>query len=217
MNISDLMLNTPLGAILIIALLVLAAIAAWGAYTNRPGAKLETAPPTPAQRPNLTPEPPKKEEPKHIAAPTTPEKKEPVPCPYKEEDPCAKEREEIARLKGELETAKANSNTKQGEVDDLTGRLSNANRKLEELGREKAKPTKPQKVTADNILTLLNDLGVINFSAAKQLRAEAKKPQPEYARVEKQLEVFADYLEQRGYERPDPGAIEQQLKEALKQ
>lgn len=213
MNISDILLNSPLGAILIIVLLILAAVAAWGAYRDRPGAELRTQI---VEEPPYRPEPVKKIEPKPVIEQPTP-KKEPVPCPCKDEDPCAKELEEIARLKGELETAKADSDTKQGEVDDLTGRLSNANRKLEELGQAKARPVKPQKVTTGNILPLLDDLGGINFSAAKQLRAEANKPQPEYSRVEKRLETFAAYCEQRGYERPDPGTLLQLLQEALKQ
>lgn len=215
MNISDLMLTTPLGAILIIVLLVLAAIAAWGAYANRPTARLETAPPTPPQRPTPAPEPPKKEEPKPSVEQPLP-KKESEPCTCKEEEPCAKEREEIRRLEGELETARADSNTKEGENNELTKRLANANRRLEE-SQTNAKLAKPQKVTASNILPLLDDLGNINFSAAKQLRAEANKPQPEYARIEKRLGVFADYCEQRGFERPDPGTLLQLLQEALKQ
>lgn len=206
------MLTTPLGVIFIIVLLVLAAIAAWGAYRDRPGAQPRTQ--IIEEPPYRTTPPAKKVEPTPIVEQPLP-KKDPAPCPCKEEEPCAEERAEINRLKGELETEQAASSTKQGEIDELTGRLANANRNLEDA--KKAKPTKPQKVTAGNILPLLDDLSGINFTAAKQLRAEANKPQPEYARVEKRLGVFADYCEQRGFERPDPGTLLQLLQDALKQ
>lgn len=213
MNISDLMLTTPLGAILIIVLLVLAAIAAWGAYANRPTARLETAPPTPPQRPTPAPEPPK-EEPKPIVEQPLP-KKESEPCTCKEEEPCAEERAEILRLSAELETAKADTGKKQGEIDDLTGRLANANRNLEEA--KKAKPTKPQKVTVGNVAGLLSGLGEINRKAADDLRNGAKKDQPDFDRMKNRLEQFSTYLEQRGFERPDPGTLLQLLQKALKQ
>lgn len=212
MNFSELMLGTPLGAIIIVILLAVAAYVAVGAYRDRPGAELRTQI---IEEPPHQPTPTKKEEPKHIVAPATLEKEKPAPCPCREEEPCAKERAEINRLKGELETAQADTSKKQGEVEELTGRLANANRNLEEA--KKAKPIKPQKVTVGNVAGLLSGLGEINRKAADDLRNGAKKDQPDFDRMKNRLEQFSTYLEQRGFERPDPGNLLEMIQEALKQ
>ncbi len=88
--------ETPLGGIFIIVLLILAAIAAWGAIRQQPVAYVETAPPASDQpRRGLfgRPQPLR-------AAPATAIVEAPL-IP----EPCRKEREENERLKRELEEA----------------------------------------------------------------------------------------------------------------
>ncbi|MCR4277878.1 MAG: hypothetical protein NUV85_02565 [Candidatus Berkelbacteria bacterium] len=193
MNFSDLMLGTPLGAIIIIFLLALAAVAAWGAYRERPQWGAATDPPTP-------PAPPKKEEPKQVPVPPLKTMTAEPVSPCRGEEPCAEERKKIASLERELS--------------EVQGRLANANKALS----EKPKETAPEKkrVGAKNVMGLLSGLGDINSKAANDIRNETKKEKPAFETVRSRLEVFSIHLAQRGYEKTESEQLFQLIIEAQK-